>query len=63
LAGFPVQKTFANVKNTFDGTIYGAVSGDLVKLSSLMLSAAEKTDERVFPIEGGLGLLTFLGLL
>jgi PmbA protein len=53
--GFPYKKPYANVKGTFDGAIYGLSPEDLVKLSSLMLSAAEKTDERVFPIEGGTG--------
>jgi PmbA protein len=53
--GFPYKKPYAYVKDTFDGTICELSPEDLVKLSSSMLSAAEKTDERVFPIEGGTG--------
>ncbi|MEM3642061.1 MAG: TldD/PmbA family protein [Candidatus Bathyarchaeia archaeon] len=53
--GFPYKKPYANVRSTFDGAICELSPEDLVKLSSLMLSAAEKTDERVFPIEGGTG--------
>ncbi|MEM3565846.1 MAG: TldD/PmbA family protein [Candidatus Bathyarchaeia archaeon] len=53
--GFPRKKPYADVKGTFDSAICGLSPEDLVKLSSLMLDAAEKTDERVFPIEGGVG--------
>lgn len=53
--GFPYKKPYANVKGTFDSAICESSPEDLVKLSSLMLEAAEKTDERVFPIEGGIG--------
>ncbi len=53
--GFPYKKHYANVRDTFDGAICELSSEDLVKLSSLMLGAAERTDERVFPIEGGVG--------
>jgi len=53
--GFPYKKPYADVKDTFDGAICDLSPEDLVKLSSSMLSAAEKTDERVFPIEGGTG--------
>ncbi|MEM3553901.1 MAG: TldD/PmbA family protein [Candidatus Bathyarchaeia archaeon] len=53
--GFPHKKPYAHVKGTFDSTICELSPEDLVKLSSLMLEAAEKTDERVFPIEGGIG--------
>ncbi|MEM2987798.1 MAG: TldD/PmbA family protein [Candidatus Bathyarchaeia archaeon] len=53
--GFPSRKPYANVKGTFDGAVCESSSEDLVRLSSLMLEAAEKTDERVFPIEGGVG--------
>ncbi|MEM1563410.1 MAG: TldD/PmbA family protein [Candidatus Bathyarchaeia archaeon] len=53
--GFPYKKSASNVRGTFDDTICKLSPEDLVKLSSLMLEAAEKTDERVFPIEGGVG--------
>jgi PmbA protein len=53
--GFPYKRGYANVKGTFDSVIYDLSPEDLVKLSSLMLDAAVKTDERVFPIEGGTG--------
>ncbi|MEM3464335.1 MAG: TldD/PmbA family protein [Candidatus Bathyarchaeia archaeon] len=53
--GFPHKKTYAHVRGTFDSAICELSPEDLVKLSSLMLEAAEKTDERVFPIEGGTG--------
>ncbi|MBS7635880.1 TldD/PmbA family protein [Candidatus Bathyarchaeota archaeon] len=53
--GFPHKKPYANVRGTFDSAICELSPEDLVKLSSLMLEAAEKTDERVFPIEGGIG--------
>ena len=53
--GFSYKKPYANVRGTFDSTICELSPEDLVKLSSSMLDAAEKTDERVFPIEGGTG--------
>ncbi len=53
--GFPSRKLCANVRGTFDSAVCESSSEDLVRLSSLMLEAAEKTDERVFPIEGGVG--------
>ena len=53
--GFPYKKPYANVKGTYDGAICELSPEDLVRLSSLMLDTAEKTDERVFPIEGGIG--------
>ncbi|MEM2419437.1 MAG: TldD/PmbA family protein [Candidatus Bathyarchaeia archaeon] len=53
--GFPAQKPFAQVKNTFDETVCELSPEDLVKTASLMLEACEKTDNRVFPVEGGVG--------
>ncbi|MGC8998022.1 MAG: TldD/PmbA family protein [Candidatus Bathyarchaeia archaeon] len=53
--GFPYKKPCADVRGTFDSAVCELSPEDLVKLSSLMLDAAEKTDERVFPIEGGTG--------
>jgi len=51
----PAKKTFTSVENTYDRNIVELRSEDLVKVASLMLDAAEKTDKRVFPIEGGAG--------
>ncbi len=51
----PAKKTFASVENTYDSNIVELRSEDLVKVASAMLDAAEKTDKRVFPIEGGAG--------
>lgn len=51
----PAKKTFASVENTYDSNIVELQSEDLVKVASAMLDAAEKTDKRVFPIEGGAG--------
>jgi PmbA protein len=53
--GMPSAKTLASVKGGYDSRIVGLHSEDLVKAASLMLEAAEKTDKRVFPIEGGAG--------
>jgi PmbA protein len=53
--GFPSKKPFAHVKNTFDSAICELSPEELVKNASLMLEAAEKTDKRVFPVEGGIG--------
>jgi PmbA protein len=53
--GFPTRKSFAQVKNTFDEAICELSPEDLVKTASLMLEACEKTDKRVFPVEGGAG--------
>lgn len=51
----PEKKPFASVEKTYDSKIVELRSEDLVKVASLMLDAAEKTDKRVFPIEGGVG--------
>ncbi|MEM3703931.1 MAG: TldD/PmbA family protein [Candidatus Bathyarchaeia archaeon] len=53
--GFPSKKHFHHVKSTFDNTLCELSPEDLVENASLMLEAAEKTDNRVFPIEGGIG--------
>ncbi|MEM2953358.1 MAG: TldD/PmbA family protein [Candidatus Bathyarchaeia archaeon] len=53
--GFPLKKPFSHVKNTFDNGILELSADDLVKTASVMLETAEKTDRRVFPIEGGVG--------
>jgi len=51
----PAKKNFASVENTYDSNIVELQSEDLVKVASAMLDAAERTDKRVFPIEGGAG--------
>ena len=53
--GLPAKKPPASVKGTFDRRIEELHSEDLVKTASAMLDAAEKTDKRAFPIEGGVG--------
>jgi PmbA protein len=51
----PDKKPFVSVENTYDHKIIELRSDDLVKVASLMLEAAEQTDKRIFPIEGGAG--------
>ncbi|MEM3596627.1 MAG: TldD/PmbA family protein [Candidatus Bathyarchaeia archaeon] len=53
--GLASKKPRASVKNIYDRRVTELQSEDLVKLASSMLSAAEETDKRVFPIEGGVG--------
>jgi PmbA protein len=54
-SGLPEKKLFASVEKTYDAKIAELHSEDLVKLASVMLNAAEKTDKHVFPIEGSVG--------
>jgi PmbA protein len=49
------KKPLASVEKTYDPRIAELRSDDLVKIASIMLDAAEKTDKRIFPIEGGTG--------
>jgi PmbA protein len=58
--GLPAKKPFPSVRETYDRRIEELHSEDLVKTASAMLDAAEKTDKRAFPIEGGAetGVLT-----
>jgi PmbA protein len=51
----PSKKSTASVENTYDRHVAELRSEDLVKVASVMLDAAEKTDKRIFPIEGGAG--------
>ena len=51
----PVKKPVTSVENTYDRSIVELRSEDLVEVASVMLGAAENTDKRVFPIEGGAG--------
>jgi PmbA protein len=49
------RKPAVSVENTYDHKIVELHSEDLVKVASLMLDAAEQTDKRILPIEGGAG--------
>jgi PmbA protein len=51
----PTKKPATSVENTYDNSIVELRSEDLVQIASTMLDAAENTDKRVFPIEGGAG--------
>jgi len=51
----PDKKPPPFVENTYDPSIVELHAEDLVKVASLMLDAAEETDKRVFPIDGGAG--------
>ncbi|MEM3578124.1 MAG: TldD/PmbA family protein [Candidatus Bathyarchaeia archaeon] len=53
--GLTSKKPQALVENVYDRRVAELQSEDLVKLASLMLNAAEETDKRVFPVEGGVG--------
>ena len=53
--GLAAKRTLPTVKGTYDRRISDLHSEDLVKVASLMLDAAESTDKRAFPIEGGVG--------
>jgi len=53
--GLPDRRVFSSPKVGYDRKIVDLHSEDLVKVASLMLEAAERTDKRVFPIEGGAG--------
>lgn len=54
-ASLPSNKPYTFVKKTYDHAIVELHPEDLVKIASTILDAAEKTDKRVFPIEGGAG--------
>ncbi|MGB9675744.1 MAG: TldD/PmbA family protein [Candidatus Bathyarchaeales archaeon] len=53
--GLASKKPIASVENVYDRRVAELQSEDLVELASSMLEAAEETDKRVFPIEGGVG--------
>ena len=53
--GLPPKKLLGSVEGTYDSKIVELHAEDLVEVASVMLSAAEQTDKRVFPIEGGAG--------
>ncbi len=44
-----------SVEKTFDKKIVQLSSEDLIKIASVMLDAAQKVSDKVFPIEGGVG--------
>ena len=54
--GLPPKKPLGSVEGTYDSKIVELHAEDLVKVASVMLSATEQTDKRVFPIEGGAGV-------
>jgi len=51
----PDKKPIVSLENTYDRKIVRLHADDLVKVASVMLEAAEQTDKRIFPIEGGVG--------
>lgn len=51
----PSNRPRVAVEQSYDRRIVELHSEDLVKIASTMLDAAEKTDKRAFPIEGGAG--------
>lgn len=53
--GLAPKKPQASVENIYDRRVAELESEDFVKLASSMLIAAEETDKRVFPVEGGVG--------
>lgn len=53
--GLPTRKKFPSVKDTYDTKIVELRSEDLVETASLMLDTAEEADDRVFPVQGGVG--------
>jgi PmbA protein len=53
--GLPERKTYASLEKTFDDKIVELESEELVDVASTMLNAAGQVDNRVFPIEGGIG--------
>ncbi|MEM3161555.1 MAG: TldD/PmbA family protein, partial [Candidatus Bathyarchaeia archaeon] len=54
--GLPSKKSFTDVAGIFDQKILNLSSEELVKAASTMLESAEKTDKRVFPVEGSVGV-------
>ncbi len=53
--GFPQKKPYGAIDGTFDEKIVALSPEDLVKVTSVMLDAANGVDKRVFPVEGGVG--------
>jgi PmbA protein len=51
----PAKKPAQPTQNTYDDRIVELRSENLVDIANTMLSAAENTDKRAFPIEGGAG--------
>ncbi len=61
--GFPTQKPLASMKKGYDQRIAELNSEDLVKIAGVMLDAAEKTDKRAYPMEGGAGASHLFGAI
>ncbi len=53
--GLPTKKLYVSTVQTFDDKILELGSEELVNVASVMLDSAGQVDERVFPIEGGVG--------
>lgn len=53
--GLPTKRAFSSATGTYDNKIVELNSEDLVKIASTMLDTAEKTDKRIFPIDGEAG--------
>jgi len=53
--GLPTKRAYPSVTGTYDNKIVELSSEDLVKIASTMLDAAEKSDRRIFPIDGEAG--------
>jgi len=49
------KKSLRSIEGTYDPNIAELRDEDLVKIASMMLDAAEKTDKRAFSVEGGAG--------
>ena len=53
--GLPQKKPYSSLEKTFDSKVLELDSEELVNVASTMLDAAGQVDNRVFPIEGGIG--------
>ena len=51
----PTKKAYSSVEGTYDNDVVELDSKELVTVAGRMLDAAEETDRRVLPIEGGVG--------
>ena len=53
--GLPEKKPYEETTGVYDSKVANLGPEDLVNVASVMLEAAEKTDKRALPIEGGAG--------
>ena len=53
--GFPKKKPYQKPQKIFDEKIVNLDSEELVAIATTMLNSAKQVDNRVFPIEGGVG--------